>query len=228
LFYDKEKRWLTIVGVVADVRYRGFLVDPLPQLFLPLAQAPHARLPYQPTPILSLIVRTSVDPASMLSAVQSAIWSVDRDQTIAYIGTMEQGLANTIADRRVYLLLLGIFAVVALVMAAAGLYGLISYAVARRTQEIGIRVALGASTRQILSSVLRTSVLLTLTGIALGIAGSLGMTHLLSGLLFGITATDAATFTAAVLLFLAISVIATYVPARRATKIDPTIALRLD
>jgi putative ABC transport system permease protein len=158
--------------------------------------------------------------------VQARIWAVDKDQPISGIQTMEEALSQSLANRRVYLLLLGVFAAIALLMATSGIYGLVSYAVARRTREMGIRVALGATVREILALVIRQGMLLTLIGVAMGIAGSLVLTKLISELLFGITPTDASTLIATALLFGAVSLLATYIPARRAATIDPTTAFR--
>jgi len=160
--------------------------------------------------------------------VQARIWAVDKDQPISNIQTMEHALSQSVANRRVYLLLLSVFAAIALLMATAGIYGLISYAVARRTQEMGIRVALGATVGQILALIIRQGMLLTLIGVVIGIAGSLVLTKVISGLLYGITPTDAPTFVGTALLFIAVAFVATYIPARRATTIDPTVALRFE
>jgi putative ABC transport system permease protein len=141
---------------------------------------------------------------------------------------MEQALSQSVANRRVYLLLLTVFAVIALLMAAAGIYGLVSYAVARRTQEMGIRVALGATVAQILALVIRQGMRPMLIGVAVGIAGSLALTKVIAGLLYGITPTDAPTFIGTALLFVAVGLIVTYIPARRAATIDPTVAFRYE
>lgn len=141
---------------------------------------------------------------------------------------MEAALSHSVANRRLYLLLLSSFAAIALMMATAGIYGLISYAVARRTQEMGIRVALGATVAQILALVLRHGMLLTATGVAIGIAGSLVLTKVISGLLYGVTPTDKSTFILTALLFAAVAFVATYVPARRAATVDPTVAFRCE
>jgi putative ABC transport system permease protein len=227
LYYDKDpERWLAIVGVVGDVRDRGLQLDPAPEVFVPYEQNPYRLLPYPQGPFVSLVVRTGADPAKLIAAVQARIWAVDQDQPVLNIQTMDQVLSHTVANRRVYLLLLGGFAAIALVMATAGIYGLISYAVARRTNEMGIRVALGASVGQILALVLRRGMLLSLTGIGIGIGGSLAVTRVMSGLLYGITATDTGTFIAMALLFAVVAFAATYIPARRAARIDPTVAFR--
>jgi ABC-type antimicrobial peptide transport system permease subunit len=208
------------------VRYRGQDAEPVPQVFVPYQQEPYRSLPYPQAPFVSLVVRTATDPASLTAAMQAGIWAVDKDQPVLHIQTMDQALSQSLANRRVYLLLLGCFAAIALVMATAGIYGLILYAVARRTQEMGIRVALGASVARILALVLRNGMLLTSIGVILGIAGSLALTKVISGLLYGVTATDTPTYIAMVLLFAAVAFMATLIPARRAATIDPAVAIR--
>ncbi len=142
LYYDKDpQHWLSIVGVAGDVRYRGRDLEPVPQVFVPYQQDPYRSLTYTQQPYVSLVDRTAADPAKLIKAVQARIWAVDKDQPISNIQTMEHALSQSVANRRVYLLLLSVFAAIALLMATAGIYGLISYAVARRTQEMGIRVA---------------------------------------------------------------------------------------
>jgi predicted permease len=229
LYYDRgPQHWLSVVGVARDVRYRGRDVEPVPQVFVPYQQDPYRFLPYPQAPFVSLVVRTAADPASLIAALQARIWAVDKDQPILHIQTMEHALSQSLANRRVYLLLLGCFAAIALLMATAGIYGLISYLVALRTQEMGIRVALGASVWQILALVLRHGMRLTLIGVVVGVSGSLVLTKVISGLLYGITATDAPTFIVTALLFAAVAFIATCIPARRATGIDPAVAFRYE
>ena len=229
LYYDKDpQHWLSIVGVAGDVRYRGRDIEPIPQVFVPYQQNPYLSLPYTQQPYVSLAVRTAADPANLTKAVQEKIWAVDKDQPISNIQTMEHTLSQSVANRSLYLLLLGVFAGIALLMAAAGIYGLVSYTVAQRTKETGIRVALGATRGQILALVVRRGMLLTLIGVATGIAGSLILTKLISALLYGITPTDAPTFVGTALLFIAVAFVATYIPARRATKVDPMVALRCE
>ncbi len=229
LYYDKDpQHWLSIVGVAGDVRYRGRDFEPVPQVFVPYQQNPYPFLPYAQNPYVSLVVRTAADPANLIKAVQARIWAVDNDQPILRIQTMDHALSESVANRRIYLLLLSAFAAVALLMAAAGIYGLVSYAVAGRTQEVGIRVALGATVPQILALVLRQGMLLTLVGVVIGITGSLLLTKLISGLLYGVAATDASTYIGTTLLFAAVAFMATYIPARRAATIDPTVAFRYE
>jgi predicted permease len=222
-YYERDSlSWFSIVGVAGDVRYRGRDSEPVPQVFVPYQQY-HYRQPY-----VSLVLRTAADPASLVAEVKARIWAVDPDQPVLRIQTMEHALSQSVANRRVYLLLLSAFAATALLMATAGIYGLVSYAVARRTQEMGIRVALGATAAQILAIVIRQGMLLASIGVAIGIAGSLVLTKAISGLLYGITPTDTPTFAATALVFLAVAFAATYIPARRAAMIDPAVAFRFE
>jgi putative ABC transport system permease protein len=224
-YYDKNReRWLSIVGVVREVRYRGRLMDPIPQVFVP-GQQPFYKAQ---EPYISVVVRTAGDPAALLNAVQESIWAVDKDQPISNLQPMDQILWESAAAPRIYMLLLGIFAAIALVIASAGIYGLSAYAVVRRTKEIGIRLALGATRRKILSLVLRNGMLLILIGAGMGVAGALALTKVISGFLYGIAATDASTFIAVLLLFGAVAFVSTYIPARRSATIDPTVAFRYE
>lgn len=228
-YYDNDpRRWLSVIGVVGDVRYRGRDFEPAPQVFVPYLQNPYRSLPYPQSPDVSLVVRTTADPTKLMRAVQARIWAVDKDQPISGIQTIEQALSQSVANRRVYLLLLSVFAVIALLMATSGIYGLVSYAVARRTREMGIRVALGASAGKVLALVIRQGMFLTFIGVGTGIAGSLALTKVISGLLYGITPTDGSTFIGMALFFFAVAFIATYIPARRAAAVDPTVAFRCE
>jgi putative ABC transport system permease protein len=164
----------------------------------------------------------------MIAAVRERIWAVDKDQPIANLQPMDQILEESAAAPRMYMLLLSIFAAIALVIAGAGIYGLSAYAVVRRTQEMGIRLALGATPGQILVLVLRHGMLLILIGGGMGVAGTLALTKVISGFLYGVTATDAPTFVGVLLLFAALAFLSMYVPARRAAAIAPTEALRCD
>ena len=222
-YYDTDRtRWWSIVGIIRDVRYRGRLIDPVPQVFVPSAQ-PF----YKPEdPYISIVVRTAGDPAAMLDSVRARIWVVDPNQPIANLQPANQVLWESAAAPRVYVLLLGTFATIALVIACAGIYGVSASAVARRTRELGIRLALGATTRQGIGLVVQHGLSLILIGLGLGIAGALALTRLLTGFLYGITPTDATTFLAVTASFVAIALLATYLPARRAATIDPTVVFR--
>jgi putative ABC transport system permease protein len=175
---------------------------------------------------ISLMARTSVRPEAVAEAVRKSVWSLDPDQPILQLSTMQARLDEVFAPRHFNLLLFGVFALVALLLAAVGLYGVLAYSVAQRTHEIGIRLALGAQTRDVLWLIVRQGLGLTLSGVALGLVAALALTRVLQNLLFGISATDPATFAGIALLLISVACLASFIPARRATKVDPLIALR--
>jgi putative ABC transport system permease protein len=212
--------WLTVVGVVKDVRFRLGL-RPTAQVYLPYTQSPA----YGPR---DLVLRTKADPSSLAAAVRSEVWAIDKDQPIANIQTMERLLADSIERPRFNTLLLAIFSAIALLLAAIGIYGVMSYTVTQSTREIGIRMALGAQPRHVLKLIVGQGLVLALTGVGIGVAGAFGLTRLLATLLYGVTATDLPTFAGVSALLIAVAVLACYVPARRATKVDPMVALRYE
>jgi putative ABC transport system permease protein len=163
---------------------------------------------------------------SLLAAVRGAVQAIDKDQPVTRIRTMEELVAGSVAQRRFNMLLLAVLAGLALLMAAVGIYGVISYSVEQRTHEIGLRVALGAQPRDVLKLVVKRGMALTLIGVAFGLAVSFALTRLIESLLFGVSTTDAATFVLMPLLLVAVALLACYLPARRATKVDPMVALR--
>jgi len=174
----------------------------------------------------ALVVRASVEPMSLASSVRNAIWAVDKDQPVADIDTMDHIVSEAIARQRFSMLLLGIFAALALVLAAVGIYGVMSYSVAQRTHEIGIRMALGARRTDVLQMTVKQGLRLVSVGMLLGLVAAFLLTRVLASLLFGISATDPITFIGISLVLLAVAILASYVPALRATKVDPIIALR--
>ncbi|WP_438483108.1 ABC transporter permease [Oleiharenicola lentus] len=215
----KQTTRFEIVGVVGDVARNGLGQNVVPlQIYRPVLQRPPA--------FATLLVKTAVLPESVSQAVQRAIWSVDPDQAIGSVNTVEHLVANTTTQPRLYLMLFGIFAGIALVLAAVGLYGLVAYSVAQRTREFGIRTALGASTRDVLRLVLKESVLLVFIGLALGLGGSLLSAQLLRQLLFTVSAYDPTVFFIVPTILAAVALLACLIPARRAAKVDPAIALR--
>jgi putative ABC transport system permease protein len=177
---------------------------------------------------MSLVVRARSDAATLAPAIRRAIWSVDKDQPITRVATMDSLLAATAAERRFALILFETFGLVALALAAIGIYGVLSGSVNERRREIGIRLALGAQTSAVLKLVLWQGLKLSAAGIGLGLLGALALTRLLQSLLFGISATDPPTFAAIALLLLSVALLACWLPARRATKVDPMIALRYE
>jgi putative ABC transport system permease protein len=212
--------WRTIVGVVRHVRYRTLEASSRIGLYWPEAQ--------QPWNTLSLVIRTERDPMALAPTVAKQIHAIDPNLPAYQVRTMLDVMRNSLAQRRVILILLGLFAVAALVLAAIGIYGTVSYSVAQRTHEIGIRMALGADARAVLRMVLGQGLGLALGGIGLGLVGSLAMTWLLSAMLFGVRPTDPLTFMSVSLLLTVVALLASYIPARRATQVDPLVALRYE
>jgi putative ABC transport system permease protein len=225
--------WLTIVGVVGNVRHFALDDKPRPEFYRPLQQAAErknsdtqARAAFRDTDRVSLVIRANTQPAALVEAVQKLVWSFDQEQPIQRLATMEELLAETTAPRRFNLLLFGCAAAVALLLAGVGVYGVMAYLVAQRTHELGIRLALGAQHSDILRLMLWQGMQLALAGLALGLVAALALTRWLKNLLFDISATDPLTFMAIALLLAGITLLACYFPARRATRVDPLIALR--
>jgi putative ABC transport system permease protein len=209
-----------IVGVMGDVRRESLEVAATPEFYLPHEQEPTRRL--------NLVVRTETDPASATASLRGVIKELDPDQMVWQTRTLDQLVASSVAGRRFNLLLLGIFASVALVLAALGIYGVMAYSVTRRTHEFGVRLALGAQVSDVLRLVLKKGMALALAGITIGLVISLPLTRLMASLLFGVTPTDLPTYFAISAGLLVVALIACYVPARRATKVDPLTALRYE
>ena len=213
-------RWQTIVGVVADTKRGGFDREPWAETYFPMSQAPN--------PQAIALLRTGGDPVSLVAAAQAAVWSIDRDQAIASIRTVPELLAQREMNRRFTAMLLGMFASVALVLAIVGTYGVIAHGTAQRTQEIGIRMALGADPPTILRMVLAGGLRIAAAGLALGVIGALALTRVLSGLLFGVGARDPLTFVVVPATLFVVALAACMIPARRAMRVEPVIALRGD
>ena len=212
--------WMEIVGVVGDVKYSGLEVKPEPAYYMPLAQSAW-RAAY-------LVVRTPLNPAGLAPAIREQIWALDKDMPIAKVATMDRLLAESVAQPRFRTLLLGIFAALALVLASVGIYGVISYSVTQRTHEIGIRMALGAQAHDVSKLVIREGVALALIGVTIGLAASLALTRLMESLLFEVSTTDQSIFAGVGALLVAVAVLACWIPARRASRVDPMVALRCE
>jgi putative ABC transport system permease protein len=221
---DESQRWFTVVGIVGDVKEMGLEAPAKPEMFFPYQQMGGTlwNIPRD------LIVRTTGDPLSITPALRQAIWSVDSSQPISNIRTMDEILAEEVAQRRVGMTMLVAFATLALLLASLGIYGVISYSVTQRTQEIGIRMALGASRGDVLRLVMTDGLRLAATGVAIGLGAAFAMTRLMAGLLYGVSASDPRTLAVVTVLLTAVALLACYVPARRATKVDPMIALRYE
>jgi putative ABC transport system permease protein len=209
-----------IVGVVSDVKRLGLEADTIPEHY-----DPYTRSEMAPR-FIYLAVRTEGDPLDSVAAVRQQILALGVKEPISDVMTMEQLLAEPLAPRRFQMFLFGVFAAVALLLAAVGVYGAISYSVSRRTHEIGIRMALGARPRDVLLMVFRQGMTLSLVGVLIGLAAALGVTRVLKGLLFELSATDPLTFMSIAVLLMGVAFLACYLPARGATKVDPMIALR--
>jgi putative ABC transport system permease protein len=210
-----------IVGLIGDVKHRGLEAEARPEMYISYLQNTL-------WPVMNLVIRTSIDPSALRSTVRDEIQRVDKDQPVFNIKTMDQLLSESVAQRRFSMLLLGSFAALALVLAAAGIYGVMFYLISQRTHEIGIRLALGARSVDVLRLVLGQGLRLILIGVAIGVVAAFALTHVLSTLLYGVKATDPATFAGISLLLTVVALIACYIPARKAMKVDPVVALRYE
>ena len=219
---DSKSPWFTVKGVVKDSAQSALDQGTRPEIYFALGQmAGRYRR-------MNLAVRTSVDPKSTLAAIQSAIREVDKDQPVYQVQTIEELIRDSVSTRRFALTILILFAVLALVLAVSGIYGVISYSVSQRTQEIGIRMALGAEGRDVLRLVLGQFMRLTAVGVALGLVGAYALTRLMTSLLFGVTPTDITTFVLVPIVLSLVAVVACLIPARRATRVNPLVALRYE
>jgi len=226
---DKNPLWLTVVGVVKNTVRSDWAAAQEGEVYLAYLQQPKyledrgSHYSY-----LTLVVRANIAPAALAVSVRRALWSLDKNVTISQVQTMEQVVTQATARPRFYVLLLAAFASIALVLAAVGIYGVISYSVSRRTHEIGLRMALGAGESDVLRLVVRQGMRVALAGAGAGLLGALLLTRLMSSLLYGVRSNDPATFLAVTVVLTGVAVVASYIPARRAARIDPLVALRHD
>ena len=220
LRFDQKDPWVTVVGLVGDVRQLGLREEPPPLLYMPYQQFP--------LPFTDVTVRSTLAESAVTAVLRHQLSSIDPDLPFGDLMTLESVVDRSVDEPRFRTVLIGMFALLALLLAAVGVYGLISYSVTQRTREIGIRVALGAQPRQVLLPVLREGLLLAVIGVALGLAGALGVTRILSAFLFGVGAADPLTFSLVSLLLLVIALAASYIPSRRALRVDPLLALRAE
>jgi putative ABC transport system permease protein len=217
---DGKQSWPEIVGIVGDVKHERLDAEAKPEVYFPYQQ--------HPKNFMSVVVRTTSDPAAMIAAVRQQVLAVDRDQPVFDIKTMNERLSKSVAQSRFIMLLLGLFSVLALLLAAVGIYGVMAYTVAQRTHEIGIRMALGAQTRDVLRMVVGQGMTLALIGVGVGLVAAFVLTRLMSSLLYNVTATDPLTFGAVALVLSTVALFASIIPARRATRVDPMEALRYE
>jgi putative ABC transport system permease protein len=209
------------VGVVADVRRNGLDVDVQPEMYVSHVQKPERRL--------NVVIRSdSLDASQLTQVARAEMKAFDPNQIIWRVQTLEELLGTSVAPRRFNMLLLAVFAGVALVLAAVGLYGVMSYSVSWRTHEIGIRMALGAERADVLRLVVRQGMTMTLIGLALGLIGAFLLSRVIAGLLYGVSATDPLTFAGVSIMLLAVALLACLLPARRATRVNPIVALRTE
>ncbi|HET9177600.1 MAG TPA: ABC transporter permease [Terriglobia bacterium] len=211
---------LIVVGVVGNTRHEGLSQDTEAEFYVPYLQSPDDSM--------QLAVRTTAEPDSIVSAVRAQVRDIDPDQPLYHVAALQQVLSESLAPRRFNLLLLGIFALIALALATVGIYGVMAFSVTQRTHEIGIRMALGAQKGQVLRMVIGHGLKLAVIGIAVGIAGALALTRFLTSLLYGVKPTDPLTFVAVSMILIAVALAACYIPARRAAKVDPMVALRYE
>ena len=206
-----------IIGIVGDIRHRALESNPLAAMYMPAYEGS-----------MNVVIRSKGDPASLAAAVRKEVLQIDPNQPVADVRTMEQWLERAVAGPRYRTTLLGLFALVALALASTGIYGVMSYSVSQRTHEIGVRMALGARQLDVMRLVVRQGMTLVIVGVALGLAGAFALTRLMDSLLFGVTAKDPFTFVAVAALLTLVAFVACYLPARRATKVDPLVALRYE
>jgi len=211
--------WLTIVGVVGDVHHTGLNTPPNPEMYLSQLQEPQSTM--------AVLARTTGDPLQLAAAAREQLKAMDKDLPVT-VTTMDQLFANSLAGQRFNTSLLGVFAAVALLLSMIGVFGVINYSVVQRTHELGIRIALGAQRRDVFKLVIGQGLLLALIGVGLGTAGAVALTRLIAGLLYGVSPTDGPTFVVVSLLVTAVAFLACYLPARRATRVDPLVALRYE
>jgi len=217
---DSEGPMLEIVGVVRTAKYRNLRESPLPFVYIPLGQSMQGNM--------TLVVRAAADPAGLRANVNKVVQGVNHNVPVYGVKTVTEQIDAALAADRMMAVLLAVFAAVALLLASVGIYGVVSYAVAHRTHEIGIRMALGARSADVLRLIVRDGMKLAIAGVAVGLAGAFAVTRLIDSLLFGVTPTDITTFSLVTVGLLLVAFIACYLPARRATKVDPLVALRYE
>jgi putative ABC transport system permease protein len=211
---------MTVVGVVADMKSLGLTAEQKIEMFLPLGQDTF-RSGY-------IVVRTNVGTETIVPSLRAAVLAIDKNLAIFNVKTLERVVSDSIAQPRFNMVLLGIFAGLALILASVGIYGVMSYSVTQRTQELGVRIALGAQRRDIFSLVLKQGIILALIGVGIGLAAAIGLSKVVASVLYGISATDPVTFISVAVIMIAVALVACFFPARKATKVDPLTAMRYE
>jgi putative ABC transport system permease protein len=217
---EMDNVWRTVVGVVSDVKQMGLDAPRTMQIYVPHAQSRNG--------FMTLVVRTSQDPVNYITPVRQRITALDKELAVSGVASLDQVVSDSVAGRRFSAILLGAFAVLGLLLASVGVYGVLAYSVAQRTPEIGIRMALGAARKDVLWLIVALGLRQALAGIVAGTAAALALTRLMSSLLFEVSPVDPATFIGAALLLGTVAGLAGYIPARRAAKVDPMAALRCE
>ncbi|MDQ3473684.1 MAG: ABC transporter permease, partial [Acidobacteriota bacterium] len=209
-----------IVGVVGGVKHTDVKAEARPTLYVPSEQSPWETM--------TLVVRSSGDPTALAAVLREEVSAVDKDQPLSEIATMEQHFAKAVAPQRFNLMLVGLFAALALALATIGVYGVIAYSVTQRAQEMGVRLALGANSRDILRLIIGQAMRVSLLGVGLGLVAAIALTRVMSSLLFEVSATDPVVLVGLAVVLVVVTLVASYIPARRATKVDPLVALRYE
>jgi len=226
---DGNAQWLTVVGVIKNAKQDDWAAQPDNEYYLPFLQDKGFREGTHPwVSYMTLVIRTSGNPLNLSKAVQSAVWSIDKNLPLSHLETLERVISTSVWRQRFNVLLVGLFAMLALVLAAVGIYAVMAYSVTERTHEIGIRLALGAKQGDVLRLVVKEGMMLAAVGAAAGVAGAFLLTRVLTGLLYQVEATDPVIFASVPFIFAAVAFLASYIPAQRAARVDPMIALRCE
>jgi len=224
-FETDAPKWYEIVGVVGNIKHRGLDSRDRAELYVPYRQPLFDSWTVRP---MYLVVRTATDPLGVAAAVRREVNRLDSDQPISDVRTMDDRIGRSLTGRRFNMILFALFASLALTLAGIGIYGIVAYSVSERTHEIGVRLALGAQRRDVLAMIVGRGMVMTAIGTAVGLVSGLAVTRVMSSLLFGVSATDPATFALITAVLAAVALVACYIPARRATRVDPMRALRIE